>query len=426
MLAYCTISMDTSIAVKISKCILAQNNRKDLTVLLKMKNLLLIVFTISVSLINAQEWQIKSPYPALGRDDGIAFTINNFGFCVTGNTGNYAQSNFLYRYDANKDTWERKKDFQGEERQYVTAFTISDKAYIVGGYSKSGNGLAEVWCYNATLNMWTQKDDFPGGIRWGAISFAIANKGYFGCGTDTSTVHNDFWEYEPTADKWTQLENFIGGPRREGVACAVAGIGYMGLGLKDFTPSGFYKDWYSFDPQTKNWTKESDFPGGLTAYAKAEGSGMNAIVGSGMDENQVFTTSFFLFNILSRTWHKLPDLSYEPIRGVASFTIKNTVYFTTGLTANFMRSNFLAALIFPSLALEATLFPNPSFGLFHLSTNMGQTPIQIRVFNTSGQLIEEKQVHSDLLDYSHLKSGLYFFQFNVGSSESIIRTLVIL
>ncbi|MFK8044828.1 MAG: kelch repeat-containing protein [Crocinitomicaceae bacterium] len=369
---------------------------------------------------------MKAPYPALGRDDGIAFSLQSFGYCVTGNTGNFAQSNSLYQYDPRSNLWIKKSSFPSEARQYSTVFTIENKAYIIGGYSKSGNGLAEVWCYDAASDSWTQKNNFTGGIRWGAIGFTIAGMGYFGCGTDADTVYNDFWEYEPLTDKWNQLENLIGEPRREAVACSAAGFGMAGTGFKTFTTEGFLNDWYTFDPKLKQWAKAPNYPGGNIAWGKAESNGHSAIVGSGMDENQIFKSDFYQFNILSRTWQKLQNIPVGPVRGCSSFRLDNSVYFVTGLTELYERSKALTALKFEPNDFSVNLFPNPSSGCFHFSSNSGQSNTTIKVYNMAGELIEKRQSKSDLLNFTHLKSGLYLLEFTNESGDSDLKKVIIL
>jgi len=374
----------------------------------------------------AQIWEMKAPYPALGRDDAIAFGIESFGYCVTGNTGNFAQSNLLYQYNPVNNTWSQKKSFPVEARQYCTVFTIASKAYVIGGYSKSGNGLAEVWCYNAQNDSWSQKKDFSGGIRWGAFSFGIAGKGYFGCGTDADTVYNDFWEYEPLADKWTRLEDFIGEPRREAVACSSAGFGMAGTGFKTFTTTGFLNDWYIFNPKLNRWIKAPDFPGGNIAWGKAEANGNGAIVGCGMDENQIFKSAFYQFDILSRSWQQLPDIPLGPVRGCSSFSVDNSVYFVTGLTELFERSKALTALKFEQSEFTVNLFPNPSSGCFHFSTSSGQSATTINVYNMNGQLMESRQSYNNLLNFNYLKAGLYLLEFILESGETTVKKVIII
>ena len=373
-----------------------------------------------------QVWQEKMPFPGPGRDDGIAFTIQNYGYCVTGKTTGFAGSNTLYKYNVITNTWEEKASFKGEARQYTTAFSIGNKAYLLGGYSKSGVGLAEVWCYDGELDNWTQKNNFPGGARWGAFAFAIGTQGYFGCGTNMDTVFNDFWKYNSKHDSWIQLDDFPGGARREGVACAVGGFGFAGLGLKDYTNEGFYKDWYVFDPLTIKWKQLADYPGGFNAYGKSESMGGFVVVGTGMNENQVFNNDFWRFDLSNWSWSLLPKMPGEAIRGAASFSINQTVYIITGLTASFNRSKELHALEFPAEKLSIQIYPNPSEGKFHVQSNNGNQALTLNIFNAMGKLVVHEMIESDFYDYSFLAAGLYFLQVSAENGEQVKKQLIIL
>lgn len=390
-----------------------------------MKLIPVILFLLFCHFGSSQVWEEQPPLPAQGRDDGIAFTLNGYGYVVTGNTGNYAESNLLFQYNPNTKEWTEKSSFEGIARQYTTVFTVQNKAYIVGGYSKAGKGLAEVWCYDAVNDQWDQKNDFPGGWRWGAFSFTLNGKGYFGCGTDTSQTFQDFWEYNPNSDSWLQLADFAGPPRREAVATAAGGFGFAGLGYTEYSTTGFLNDWYIFDPETKLWKKTTDFPGGNLAYAKAETMGDFLVVGTGMDENEIFKSQFWRFNVKDRNWESLLQMPTEGIRGCASFAIGKTVYIVTGLTASYQRSNEMYAIIFPPSNFTFSLFPNPNNGRFHLQTNLGQEPFRVLIYNTQGQLVVSNTVFADYFDFSILNTGVYLLKVMSDSGDSETRRLVI-
>ncbi|MFD1551967.1 hypothetical protein DNU06_01290 [Putridiphycobacter roseus] len=391
-----------------------------------MKVLFILLLLAFNCLVFGQVWEAKTGFPALGRDDGIAFSIQNYGYCVTGKTGGFAESNKLFQYNAAANTWVEKASFKGEARQYTAAFSIEDKAYLVGGYGKSNVGLAEVWCYDGTADTWIQKKDFPGGVRWGGFTFAIGANGYFGCGTNADTVHRDFWKYNPKDDSWVQLDDFMGGARREGVACAASGFGFAGLGLKDYSVTGFYKDWYVFNPLTEQWGQLVDYPGGYNAYGKAESGGDFVAVGTGMNENQVFNNKFWRFDIKGWAWSTLPSMPGEAIRGAASFGLEQAVYMLTGLTENFDRSKQMYALQIPAEILNFQVYPNPSEGLFHIQHNLGKSILTLNIYTSTGALVVAQKIQSDFYDYSFLKAGVYYLQLTAENGAQITKRLVIL
>ena len=101
-----------------------------------MKGIIVLILLLSFNL-NAQNWTSVSPVPTAGRDDGIAFALNGFGYIVTGYLNGFAESNKLFQYDPNSNTWNEKAMFPGTARQYSSVFTLNNKAYLIGGYSES-------------------------------------------------------------------------------------------------------------------------------------------------------------------------------------------------------------------------------------------------------------------------------------------------
>jgi hypothetical protein len=150
-----------------------------------MPRLSVLLFLFIASFSFSQEWTSISPIPTIGRDDGVAFSLNNLGFVVTGSgdDSNYSESNRLFCYNPETNSWTEKAPFPGVKRQYSSVFTIDDIAYLIGGYSEIGTALNDVWSYDAALDEWIQRSNFPGLQRWDATSTSMSRVGYYGLGT---------------------------------------------------------------------------------------------------------------------------------------------------------------------------------------------------------------------------------------------------
>lgn len=102
-------------------------------------------------------------------------------------------------------TWEQVASVPDNYRtDHSYAFSIEDVGYMVSGNTENGP-TSDFFSYDANADMWFKKTDFPGASRGFAIGDVINGKAYFGFGSDGSNALNDFWEYDPATDMWTEL-----------------------------------------------------------------------------------------------------------------------------------------------------------------------------------------------------------------------------
>ena len=95
-----------------------------------------------------QSWQQQAAFPGLARDDGIAFSIGNYGYFGTGFAVGFQLMNDFYRYDPSNDSWLQLNNFSGTPRQYACGFTIGQKGFLFGGIDGTGNSLNDLWEYD--------------------------------------------------------------------------------------------------------------------------------------------------------------------------------------------------------------------------------------------------------------------------------------
>ncbi len=183
----------------------------------------------------------------------------------------------------------------------------------VADLTKIGPGLEVCW-----RSTWTRKKVFPGNPRIAAVAFSLNNKGYFGTGVvgneRNQTLLNDFWEYDPASDTWTKIADFPGIARAGATAFTANNRAYVGLGSNRFYQSSDYpdkdhfKDFYSFNPNTKTWTKVADFPGVGRHSALGFAIDNNGYVGTGWLGTNTPTgeaqsaNDIWRYNSSSNTW----------------------------------------------------------------------------------------------------------------------------
>ena len=106
----------------------------------------------------------------------------------------------------------------------------------------------------------------------------------------------------------------------------------------------------------------------------------------------------------------LRELVFEEIRNVESFNKENA------LTVN--TNNLLDTL-------DIKLFPNPTYGQFHIQITdaLPDTPIKAVLMTVSGNIISEKLVTSDRMEFdlSNQADGIYFLQLLLSENNPFFR-----
>jgi N-acetylneuraminic acid mutarotase len=218
---------------------------------------------------------------------------------------------------------------------YVSTFKNTSVLITVAGQSCNPTDSLHI----AWHSTWTRKKDFPGSPRHNAVAFEINGKGYFGTGfTNIGKPYlNDFWEYDAATDQWTQIANLPGNARASSVAFTINGKGYVGLGTTQFfvahwdDQSNYCKDFYSYDPLFRSWTKVTDFPAQDRYSAAAFTKGNLAYVGTGWwgDDGPPGSTkvsaNFWKFDPSSNSWTQIQNFPTGTYMAVG-FTIDTTGY----------------------------------------------------------------------------------------------------
>jgi len=365
----------------------------------------------------SQNWITTSPVPALGRDDAIAFSLDGYGFLVTGNQSGFTESNRLWRYDQVSDSWTEKTPFPGEARQYAGSFVLNNEAYIIMGISANSVPLNDVWKYNAQMDSWKRLHDFPGAARWSMFTFSTPIAGYAGTGSTLSALLSDCWRYDPITDSWTQLADFPGGTRRETVSFSIGEKGFAGLGYAVLGGSDFRNDFYEWNELTGLWTQLTDFSE-ARSYGVAIGTDAYGYVGTGQDENGSFNADCFRFDPSARMWLPVADLSTIGIKGMSAFAIDDTPYFVTGITEDFIRVSSCWKLEnAPASDPFFACYPNPSNGTMVVKAKNGS---HIQLFASDGKCVFETTVEEQQTVFLQaVPAGAY--QLKVVTSNKIFH-----
>lgn len=194
--------------------------------------------------------------------------------------------------------------------------------------------------------------------RYGAVAFVIGTKAYVGTGTDYKSMRTDYnmayyivnnglvmsddrtgdfkkdWlAYEPSTDQWTKLSDFPGGLRYGATGFAVGGKGYMGLGhTSTASPSTVtcYNDFWEYDPAVNTWTRLPDFPGLARTGAVAFTINNKAYVALGIKNGYTAYNDVWEFDQATKNWNKLADFPGPASFGSTALNIGSKGYILVG------------------------------------------------------------------------------------------------
>jgi N-acetylneuraminic acid mutarotase len=386
-----------------------------------MPRLSVLLFLFIASFSFSQEWTSISPIPTIGRDDGVAFSLNNLGFVVTGSgdDSNYSESNRLFCYNPETNSWTEKAPFPGVKRQYSSVFTIDDIAYLIGGYSEIGTALNDVWSYDAALDEWIQRSNFPGLQRWDATSTSMSRVGYYGLGTTQIGTMSDLWQYFPENDDWSLLCYYAGDHSRSVLAFPLFDKIIFGEGFSVYTGSVSYTDeWYIFEPENCIW-RLIDSPVGLRSYGTAVSNGSYALICGGMNEDAVFQNNCYQLTY-SQDWETLNPIGTEGLRGSSGFVIGNDFYVGTGLKADGTKTSEFFKISLPGNDFNNTIvFPNPSSTAFNI---ISVPESEVTIYSIDGKLMSESTTdETGYLNIENLNPGIFLLKIQLNDTEMTLR-----
>tara|TARA_B110000037_G_scaffold121950_1_gene139342 strand:+ start:159 stop:2639 length:2481 start_codon:yes stop_codon:yes gene_type:complete len=203
-------------------------------------------------------------------------------------------------------TWEQVASVPDNYRtDHSYAFSIDDVGYMVSGNTENGP-TSDFFAYDANADMWFKKTDFPGASRGFAIGDVINGKAYFGFGNDGSNALNDFWEYDPATDMWTELASCDCAARTHPAMVALDGFVYLGLG----GGGGNKKDWWAYDIENDIWDRKADFPAAERHHPFQFTDGEYVYVGNGHG-NGFISNEWYQYDTAQDTWMQVATMPSE-------------------------------------------------------------------------------------------------------------------
>ncbi len=290
------------------------------------KALTLIVLFQSI-LLSAQTWEQVASVPDNYRTDhSFAFSIDDVGYMVSGNTANGLTSDF-YSYDAQSDEWTKKTNFPGQSRGFAIGDVIDGKAYFGFG-SNGNNALSDFWVYDPVTDQWTELASCDCAARTHPAMVALDGFVYLGLGGGGGNM-KDWWAYDISSDSWERKADFPAAERHHPYQFTDGEYVYVGNGHG----SGFISnEWYRYDTAQDTWTQVATIPGeGRVAGTQLSHRGFGYVL-SGDGDNHSFmdTGELWKYDSMMDLWTEMPPHPGRSRWAPASFIIDDEMYIING------------------------------------------------------------------------------------------------
>jgi len=157
------------------------------------------------------QWTSLQSFPADFIYSAMSFSAGTNGYVVGGRILNSSASSsftskFTYQYDVLANSWNQKADYcDTSGRENGIAFVLNNHAYVGTGMAAVGSltyYYREFCVYDILTDTWTQALNFPATDRSYAVAAMVNNKVYAGAGFlfNTAQIYfNDWWEFSEPA-----------------------------------------------------------------------------------------------------------------------------------------------------------------------------------------------------------------------------------
>ena len=404
-----------------------------------MKKITLLFLTILSFQLNAQvqTWSQVSSLPASAsvRNHPITFSIDGFGYTLTGFTGQ-ALLNDFYRYDPTNDSWSTLTNFPGGARGFSYGTEYKGKGYIGFGIGVNASGVFyydDLWEYDPATDTWKELASCPGDPRRHPAFLVANDKLYLGCGNNANGQDlRDWWEYDFDTDTWSQKTSLTAAGRHHPYFFTLNDEAYVGFG---HSGQNIYKDLYRYNASTDSWTRMADLPAqGRVAGTQFSFNNKGYLLsGQGEDHGNMATGEFWEYDPITNSWAALTAHPGTSRWAPGCFVINNVVYFISGESgigsANLVNTKDMWKYEFPPFPVVvndivkndiAALYPNPTNETLTIAANSNIESVEIYnllgvKINAPMQPASPKQI---VVDCSALSQGNYFVRLRTSAGAS--------
>jgi len=288
-----------------------------------LKNTITIFLILMALNLQAQTWQEVASILGDERHHPVTFSIDGFGYLVTGSNGDDDFS----RYDPVADEWTQLTDFPGAARGFSYGVTYEGKGYL--GFGAQGTTrYKDLWEYDPTTETWTELTPLPGVPRAHPAMIAGSGKIWVGLGSGPAGNLDDWWEYDIATDSWEEQPDFPSFNRHHPYYFDIDGYPYVGFGHGQ----NIYRDFYKFDFENDEWIMLNAFPeeGRVAGTQFSHGGKGYILSGQGEDHEDLDTGEFWQYDPDTDSWEELTPHPWGSRWAPGSFVIEDNVYLLCG------------------------------------------------------------------------------------------------
>lgn len=380
-----------------------------------MKTYLLLAISLYFTGGFAQSW-VQKANATVGRHHPISFSINGKGYAITGTLPSNAPTDDAYEYDPIADTWTTLSDFPGVARSFGIGTTHNGIGYLGFGATTT-QYLNDFWSYDPSDDSYTQLASCSCSGRRHPAMITQGDKIYVGLGDDATGNRKDWWMYSIPNNTWTQITDLPGPGRHHPFMFNAGGEVFAGMG---HAGQVIFKDWYKLDTASGSWSAMMDFPGEARVAGTQFSLNGFGFVLSGDGDNHSFmaTGEMWRYDPNNDLWLQFPPHPGQSRWAPGSFVINDQVFFFGGrnrLTNTFPSDLWMFDMVAATISIEEEVlantyvYPNPANHFIHWKHDESIT--DVKIYNTTGQLIYEETADLQGLSTSEFDNGLYFVQF---------------
>lgn len=352
-------------------------------------------------------WTQKSDFPGGKRFAAVSFDIDGYGYFGTGadlTPGNSIYYKDLWKYDPNTDTWSQLTDLPGNIRFGATGFSIDQRGYVgLGWVSSTGPALDDFYYYDANTGSWTPMSSFTPGPRYTAIGVNSLNAGYVGFGY--SPWFNDMHKLDANTLSWTPMPSCPGAARQSSEGFALDHNVYVGGGSNN--QSNTLQDFWEFNTNTQTWTQVADYPHQVYAAVSFVFMG-DGFVGCGRTAGTHFN-DFFSYNYGTNSWSPVPSLPAMAREHASGFSMGNRAFVMCGrgpgnvyLNDVWELANSTGINDLNAQEVDVKFRGNDQGDLVIDFSSQYDHAYRIRVFDTSGRLLDTISIRGDATETIHI------------------------